>query len=300
MDELRAIRYFLKVAETGSFTEAAKHFSVPPSSLSRRVADLEAHLQTSLLHRTTRVVKLTETGKQYYQQAQTVVGQLEDATESVRSHNREPQGLLRISSMVSFGESRLLPLLDEFNSLHARITLDVTLSDELAAFSQDQADIAIRGGFAPNERVVAIQLLSNQFYPVVAPAYLKKYGVPVHVEDLKQHRGLYFRAPTGALPWLVLDENQWINVSAPAVAVSNNGPWLLNKVLAGEGIIMAPRWFSAPYIENGELVELAFDRQLSVRPGADPGSIFLLYQKQRYQLAKIKAAVDFLVARIRE
>lgn len=300
MDELKALKYFVKVAETGSFTLAANFFKVPPSSLSRRVTDLEAHIGASLLHRTTRVVKLTDVGQQYYQQTKDILAQLEDANESARSHNTEPKGLLRISSLVSFGESTLLPLLEEFNQRYPQVVLDVTLSDQLAAFNRDEADIALRGGYAPNERIMAIKLFSNRFFPFAAPAYLKRHGVPAHAEELPKHRGLFFRSPAGVQPWLVQRDEHWHNVSAQQTVISNNGQWLLKQAVDGQGVLMAPRWYTRQLVQEGALVELTISPEVYVAATKESGNIYLLYQKQRYQQAKIKAAVDFLVARIRQ
>ena len=104
MDQLRAIRYFSKVTETGSFSKAASAFGVPPSSLSRRVADLEKSLGATLLKRSTRVVKLTEVGHIYYREIQDILNLLEQSDETVRSYQAKPMGQLHISSMVGFGE----------------------------------------------------------------------------------------------------------------------------------------------------------------------------------------------------
>ena len=231
MDQLRAIRYFSKVAETGSFTKAASAFKVPPSSLSRRVSDLEKSLGATLLKRSTRVVKLTEVGQVYYNDMQHILNQLEQSKETVRSYQTTPMGRLRISSMVGFGEKILLPLLDEFGKLYPEIVLDVSLSDELSALGRDDVDIAIRGGYAPNERVIAIRLMDNGFIPVAAPSYLKVYGVPSHVMELKEHKGLYFKAPNGPTPWLCHLNDQWHDVSGPAVAISNNWTMVGQKSL---------------------------------------------------------------------
>ena len=126
MDQLRAIKYFVKVVEAGSFTRAARFFSVPPSSLSRRVSDLEKSLGATLLKRTTRVVKLTEIGKEYYQQVIEVLAQLEHSNETVRSYQAQPMGKLRISAMAGLGERIVLPLLDEFSELYLRRTIFTT------------------------------------------------------------------------------------------------------------------------------------------------------------------------------
>lgn len=298
MDQLRAIRYFSKVVETGSFTKAAKVFGVPPSSLSRRVSDLEKSLGATLLKRSTRIVKLTEVGRVYYSDVQHILNQLEQSEETVRSYQTTPMGRLRISSMVGFGEKILLPLLDEFAALYPQIVLDVSLSDELSTLGRDDVDIAIRGGYAPNERVLAIRLMDNSFIPVASPSYLATYGKPSHVSELREHKGLYFKTPTGITPWLCHIDGQWQDVSAPAVAISNNGSWLAKKACAGEGILMSTRWALAKHLASGALQELTFEHRLVITQHADM-AVYLLYQKQRYSVPKIKAAVDFLVERIK-
>ncbi len=298
MDQLRAMRYFSKVVETGSFTKAAATFDVPPSSLSRRVADLEKSLGATLLKRSTRVVKLTEVGQIYYNDVQQILNQLAQSNEHVRSYQTTPMGRLRISSMVGFGEKILLPLLDEFSVLYPQIVLDVSLSDELSTLGRDDVDIAIRGGYAPNERVLAIRLMDNDFIPVASPSYLAKHGVPENALALKQHNGLYFKAPTGPTPWLCRMDGQWHDVSGPAIAISNNGPWLARKACDGEGILMSTRWALASYLESGMLQQLEFEHELAITQHAEM-AVYLLYQKQRYLVPKVKAAVDFLVERIK-
>lgn len=222
MDQLKALRYFIKVVETGSFTRAAEAFSVPPSSLSRRIADLEKSLGANLLKRSTRVVQVTEIGQQYFKQVQEILAQLEQSDETVRSYQAKPKGFLRISAMVSFGERLLLPLLEEFKALYPEIVLDISLSDELSTLSRDDVDIAIRGGYAPNERVQAVRLMDNEFIPVAAASYLAAMGTPVQATELKQHQGLFFRTPAGPSPWLCELDGQWLDVSAQPLAISNN------------------------------------------------------------------------------
>jgi DNA-binding transcriptional LysR family regulator len=298
MDQLRALKYFAAVAECGSFTQAAKQFSVPPSSLSRRVADLEKSLGASLLERTTRSVQLSEIGRSYFSQVQNILRQLEQSNESVRSYHAKPMGQLRISSMVGFGEPILLPLLDEFSKLYPEIILDISLSDELSTLGRDDVDIAIRGGYAPDERVLAVRLMDNEFIPAAAPSYLAKNGTPKHPHELRKHKGLYYRTPNGPQGWFYQQDDQWYTASVPEVAISNNGKWLAKKAVNGEGIIMAPRWSLADYIRRGELQALAIEPELKITQNSDLG-VYLLYQKQRYMIPKVKVAVDFLIARIK-
>jgi DNA-binding transcriptional LysR family regulator len=294
VDQLRAIRYFVKVAETGSFSRASEHFGVPPSSLSRRVADLEAHLGTSLLKRSTRVVKLTEIGQNYYAQVCHILSQLEATDEAVGQYQSRPIGRLRISSMVGFGETIFLPLMDRFSARYPDITLDITLTDSLSVLNRDDVDLAIRGGFAPDERVIATRLMDNHFIAVASPTYLKRFGNPRQPSDLCNHKGLYFRTPQGPTPWLCEVDGRLQDVSAPAAAISNSGHWLRDKAERGEGILLLPRWVLEPFLQKGSLVPLALSPLLRVTPDPDL-AIYLLYRETRYQVPKIRVAVDFLI-----
>jgi len=298
LDQFKALKYFVKVVEFGNFTKAARFFNVPASSLSRRVADLENSLGATLLKRSTRVVKLTEIGQEYYQQVCDVLAQLEQSNEAVRSYQTQPMGKLSISAMTGFGERILLPLLDEFSELYPEVVLDVHLSDELSAIGRDEVDIAFRGGYAPNERVVAIKLMENQFIPAASKAYLEQFGTPKHPLDLRDHKGLYYRAPNGPTPWICELDGQWQDVSPPMAATSNGGLWLIDKAIKGQGIVMLPRWVLKGCLDRDELIELKIDPVVSTTQNPDFG-IFLLYQKQRYHVPKVKAAVDFLVARVK-
>lgn len=299
MDQLRAIRYFIAVAEGESFSAAGKQFDVPASSISRRISDLEASLGSQLLKRTTRMVHLTEIGEAYYRQVKDIVGQLEQSDQTVRSYQTKPTGRLKISSMVGFGERILIPLMDEFKQTYPDIVLDVVLSDELSSLSRDDVDIAIRGGYAPNERVLAVKLMENQFIPVAAPTYLEEYGIPKTTEQLREHNGLFFKTPMGPTPWLSEIHGQWQQVNAPAKLITNNGKWLVDSAIAGKGILMMPRWVLAPYIASGELVQLAFDQPLSITENTNL-AVYMLYQKSGYGIPKIKAAVDFITARVKD
>jgi DNA-binding transcriptional LysR family regulator len=297
MDQLRALKYFAAVAELGSFTKAASKFSVPPSSLSRRVADLEKSLGASLLKRTTRSVELTEIGREYLEQIQDILQQLEQSNESVRSYHEKPMGRLRISSMVGFGERILLPLLEEFSALYPEVVLDIGLSDELSSLGRDDIDIAVRGGYAPDERVLAIRLMENEFVLVASPAYLEQNGTPSNPQELRKHPGLYFRTPVGPHSWFYQQNSQWHTAAVTPGAISNNGKWLAEKAKKGDGIMMAPRWAIGDYIQQGYLQEVSFEPKLTITQNNDM-AIYLLYQKQRYLVPKVKVAIDFIVSRV--
>ena len=298
MDQLRAIRYFVSVAEQGSFSSAAQQFQVPASSISRRIADLENSLGASLLKRSTRQVAMTEIGAAYLAQVKVVLSQLEQSDQAVRNYQSKPMGRLKISSMVGFGERILLPMMDEFQERYPDVVLDIVLSDELSKLSRDDVDIAIRGGFAPDERVLAIKLMDNHFIPAAAPRYLQQAGVPARTGELRAHRGLFFKTPMGATPWLSEIQGQWQDVSGPPCVISNNGKWLVSQAIAGKGILLMPEWVLAPYFNSGELVPLKFEEPLGITENASL-AVFMLYQRAAYAIPKVKVAVDFIAARVK-
>jgi len=299
MDKFRALAYFVETAESGSFSLAAKYFDVPASSISRRVSDLESDLGAQLLTRSTRSVVLTEIGRQYLQQAKQILEQLNQSDQMVRSYQSQPTGVLKISALAGFGEKVLAPILDAFSQRYPQVTLDIVFSDQLSKLEKDDVDIAIRGGFAPDERVMAVRLMDNDFVVAVSPGYLAENSRPVAPEDLRGHQGLYYKTPVGPTPWLTQQDGQIQDVSGNRRLVTNNGQWLLQKALAGEGILMLPRWELQRYFDNGELIELKFEQPVNVIFSQDL-AIFLLYQKLKYAIPKVKVAVDFITEKIRD
>ncbi|EKE77122.1 LysR family transcriptional regulator [Gallaecimonas xiamenensis] len=296
MDQLRAIRYFIAVAESGSFTEASRLLRVPSSSLSRRVSDLERQLGAALLERSTRLVRLTEVGERYYRDTKEILARLAQSDEAVGQYHARPVGVLRISCQTDFGQQCLLPLLDDFQQAFPHITLDITLSDDLVDLGPDGVDIAIRGGTAPEKRLVAVRLRDNNFIPVASPDYLDRQGRPARPQDLAGHQALIYRTPMGPVPWMGEEAGQWQRLSPQVAAVSNDGAWLIGQALASRGILMLPRWAVEKELAQGSLEALAL--KVSISPGSQLG-VYLLYQHSRYYIPKIREAVDFLVARLK-
>ncbi|MDG3085784.1 substrate binding domain-containing protein [Vibrio hannami] len=179
------------------------------------------------------------------------------------------------------------------------MVLDVVLSDTLSNLEKDDVDIAIRGGYAPDERVIALRLMDNDFVAAASPGYIGKYGIPETTLELKDHKALFFKTPAGPTPWLSEVDGQWQDVSGIPLLISNNGRWILDKAIEGEGIIMLPRWSLQPYLDSGELTTLKFSEPLKVNYSGDL-AIYLLYQKLDYAIPKVKVAIDFIAAKVKQ
>ncbi|HEY9103147.1 LysR family transcriptional regulator [Chitinimonas sp.] len=295
MDRMRALQYLLKVADTLSFSQAARAFDVPASSISRRIADLEAELGATLLHRTTRAVRLTEIGALYVEQVRAGMSQLREAEELLGLRSATPSGTLRISAMPSYGQLLLMPALERFSDRYPDIVLDVHLSDALVDLGRDQVDIAIRGGRQPQARVVARKLDSHRFVLVATPQYLAEAGTPENIEVLLHHRCLLYRGPHSLIRWQALTAEGWQELPTVPAFICNDGAGLMAMVLRHKGIALLPGWSVAGYLQRGELVRIELAEPVSVSRAGE-GGIYLLYQAGRYQVPKVKVAVDFLLA----
>jgi len=297
MDKLRALHYLVKVADTLSFSRAARVFGVPTSSISRRITDLEADLGVQLLHRTTRTVRLTEIGARYLEQVRAGLAQLADADELVGQSSATPSGTLRISAMPGYGSLLLMPALQDFGERYPGIVPDVHLSDALVDLGRDQIDIAIRGGREPRDRVVARKLDPNRFILAASPEYLARMGTPRTLADLQAHRALMYRGPNAVIRWQGLDEDGWHEVPVAPAFVSNDGAALIAMACRHRGIVLLPEWGLKSALDRGELVAVRLDRPVSVGRGGEAG-IYLLYLQTRYQAPKVRVAVEFLVERL--
>ena len=296
MDKLRALQYLIKVADTLSFSRAAKALGVPASSISRRIADLEAELGVELLHRTTRTVRLTEIGALYLEQVRAGLTQLADAEELVGLRGGTPSGTLRISAMLGYG-SVLLPVLAAFSERYPDILLDVHLSDTIVDLGRDQIDIAIRGGRKPQDRVVARKLDSNRFILAASPQYLARMGTPRTLEDLVQHRALLYRGPNALIKWQGLDADGWHELPVTPAFVSNDGASLVAMACQHRGIVLLPEWALQDWLRRGELLQVRLEQPVSVGRGDEAG-LYLMYLQRRYQIPKVRVAVEFLMAQL--
>ncbi len=297
MDKLRALQYLVKVADTLSFSRAARAFGVPASSISRRITDLEASLGIELLHRTTRTVRLTEAGALYLEQVRPGLAQLDDADELVGQHSSTPSGTLRISAMPGYGQRLLMPALQDFGERYPDIVLDVHLSDALVELGRDQIDIAIRGGRQPQDRVVARRLDPNRFVLAASPQYLDRAGTPRTLDDLAGHRALMYRGPNAVIKWQGLGDDGWHEVPVTPAFISNDGASLIAMACRHQGIVLLSEWALVDYFRRGELQAITLDQPVSVGRGGEAG-IYLLYLQTRYRIPKVRVAVEFLVERL--
>ena len=298
MDRLRALRYFVKLANTLSFSDTATHFQVPSSSVSRRIKDLELELGATLFERTTRSVRLTDLGKLYLREVSNGLQSIEMADELVGAQSRSPTGMLRITAMPGYGERFVLPALDKLRLKYADINFDVSFTDEVINLASNEVDIAIRAASTLPDQLVARRLDDHDFLLVASPEYIATNGAPQNSTELHDRPVFMYRTPHGVLDWLVKANGVWKPIALNPKYITNHGQSLLDSVLAGQGIAFLPGWGVAKDIASGRLVTLELeDGPLSSRGDARTG-LYLLYHPPKFRLQKIRVAVDFLVAEL--
>jgi DNA-binding transcriptional LysR family regulator len=275
MDRFDAIRVFAQVVESGSFAKAAERLGVSTSATSRQVAELEAHLQTRLLNRTTRRVSLTESGRAFYERAVQLLADLQEAEQEASRTAVVPRGTLRLTAAVNFGVRHLAPAIAEFLAAHREVRFDVSLSDRIVDLVEEGFDLGIRIGGAGSEHIVARKLGETRLVPCASPGYLAAHGAPQAPADLERHNCLTYEYATPKNVWRFRD--------------AAGGE--LSVRVRGAGIVFEPAFIVGPDVRAGRLVPLLQDYVPA------PAPIYAVYPSRKHLSAKIRLFVDFLVAR---
>ncbi len=296
-DDLRlgSIELFCLTAQHRGFTAAAQAAGLTAAAVSRSVARLEARLGVQLLMRTTRQVRLTESGQRYFDQCRQALGQLVEAEREVTGDQQAPSGLVRISLPTSYGHYRILPLLPGFTRAYPQIELDLQLTNRNVDFTAEGFDLAVRARTPPDSGLVARKLEDAALVIVAAPAYLHRRRRPRSLADLSQHECIQFIQPsTGlAVPWLL---QQGGTLTEHAVTgrlrCSDDilGPVTLAR--AGAGIVQTYRFLVADDLHAGRLVELLPEFAGASRPFS------LMYPAHRHMPRRVRVLIDHLLAHL--
>jgi DNA-binding transcriptional LysR family regulator len=199
--DLNLVTAFVRVVEQQSFTSAAKALGLPKSSVSRRVTELEEELGVQLLHRTTRKLALTEAGRNYFEQAEKALSELQAAAESAAGMDTEARGIVRLTAPIDIGVMGLADVVTEFVRLYPEIHVELSLSSKVVDLIEEGFDVGIRAGKSRDASLVARRLGTAGLGIYASPAYLKEHGRPQTLSDLATHECVLFRAKHGKALW---------------------------------------------------------------------------------------------------
>ncbi|MFV8429868.1 LysR family transcriptional regulator [Vibrio owensii] len=288
MDQLSAMRAFVRVVQTGSFSATGREMNTSQTTISKKVAALEKKIGVKLLARSSRDHALTPAGAKYYQTCVDILGELDEAEAEARSEVASPQGTIRISAPVAFGRILLAPIMAEFFQRYPDIKVDLQLSDQHTDLISDGIDVAIRAKQLEDSTLIARHLFDNPMLVLAAPSYLQQHGEPKAPEDLKQHNCLVYSRMRDINVWSFTKQNQKHAVAVNGNFQSDNGDVLLEVVLTGMGIVTLPIWMVEHHLKEGRLTQLMSDYTGQNLP------FNAVYLQSRYTPLKVRCLIDYL------
>lgn len=290
MDRILAIKVFLTVVETGSFTAAAERLDLSKPMVTRAVAMLEEWFKARLLQRTTRKVSLTEAGEQAVEYCQKIANLTDDIEQDFLARSGELSGTLRIASNPSFGGSHLLSAIQDFMALHPKLNIQLQLSDHKVDLIESRIDLAVRFTNNVELGLVARPLNQSRSLLVASPDYLAKQGKPETPQELADHRYLS-HANVNRREWRFYRDNQETVLELVSPFCVNDTNALLNAVLNGSGIAMLPKYMLNRPLAEGKLKAVLTDWQLPVY------TLYAVYPTRHRLPLAVRALLDFLVER---
>ncbi len=291
MEMLREMAMFVQVVDAGSFSEAARQLGMTTSSLSRHVARLEAHIGGRLLHRTTRSLALTELGRQVHAGSTRMLAAARDVHALAGSYSERPNGVIRVTAPIVFGQMWLAPRLPGFLERYPDTEVRLTLSDRTVDLIEEGEDLAIRIAQELAPGLAARPLLQMRYVLVATPAYLARHGAPATPADLAAHRCISLRHAELGRAWSMKRGAQTMVVALAARCSINNSAAVLAAVEAGGGIGMMSDFAARAALDAGRVQLVLPDWEASEE---HLRSIHAVYLPGRHLALKIRAFIDYL------
>lgn len=292
MDKFDAMRAFVRIVETGSFTQAAHSLGMNRASLSQLVQQLEARLRVKLLNRTTRQVNVTGDGAMYYEHVVRLLGELEEVEANLPGASGKPHGRVRVDVPSPFATLILMPALPQFHAAYPQIQFDIGASDRKVDLIGENVDCVIRGGDITDQSLVARRIGELALGIYAAPAYLERHGIPQHPQELQgdAHRIVRFKwgRHGDALPYALHKDGHSVKFAGQHVVAIDDGNAYLAAGVAGLGILGLPDYMAKACLANGSLVRLFAHWESDRMP------ISVAYPPNRHLSHKVRVFIDWV------
>ncbi|URQ86637.1 LysR family transcriptional regulator [Pseudoalteromonas sp. SCSIO 43088] len=282
------ISEFVYVAENESFTLASKRMAISTAQVSRQISALEKRLNIKLFYRTTRKVSLTEEGRVFYQHCRSVLDGLDAAERAITNLQSKPQGKIKLTAPVTYGEKQVLPLVNNFMKQYNDVEVSAYLSNRQIDIVDEGYDLAIRLGKLSDSTMMAKKLGKRTNYVCASPSYLEKQGIPHSISELNKHSCLLGTNDH----WHFRESGREKSIRVTGRLRYNNGYSLTDAALKGLGIVQLPDYYVQQHIQRGELVTL-----LDSYRAPDEG-IWAVYPQNRHLSPKIRLLVDYLAEQL--
>ncbi|CAN5734003.1 LysR family transcriptional regulator [soil metagenome] len=292
-DRLDAMRIFVAVVDAGSFSAAARQLAMPLANVSRKVAELEAHLTSRLLLRSTRRLDLTEAGQSYLAACRRILIEVEQAERAATGEYIRPKGDLVVTAPLVFGRLHVLPVIAEFLNCYPDVDIRLILSDRKMHFLEDHVDVAVRIGALPDSDLIALRIAEIRPVVCASPEYLARAGCPATPEQLAEHDCIHFEMLASAAKWPFRQGKSDISMPVHARLIVNTAEAAIDAAKAGVGITRVLSYQIAAAQQAGELVTVlsAFE--------PDPWPVSLVHAGQGILPLKLRAFLDVATPALR-
>lgn len=290
MDQIQAMRIFVRVVEAGTFTRAADSLNLPKATVTKHVQALEERLRVKLLNRTTRRVTVTPDGAAYYDRTVRLLTDLDDIEASMTNARANPRGRLRVDVGTSVAQLLIIPNLADFHARYPDIQLDLGVSDRIVDLIGDNVDCVIRGGELSDQSLVARRVGNLEFITVATPEYLARKGVPTHPLEIEEKHTsvIYFSPQSGRhYPLEFVKGADSIDITGPYQLSVNEANAYVTSVLAGLGVGQITSYQAQQHLQSGALVQLLPEWTQPPLP------VYVVYPPNRHLSAKVRAFVDW-------
>ncbi len=290
--DITDLRFFVTITESRSLAEAARRLDVTPSAVSQRLRQLESRLGLQLAHRSTRRFVLTEEGELFHAGVAALLADLDRLVDSLRERSGEVAGTLHVGGPLGFGRTYLAGAIADFQSLHPRLKVSLTLSDVVAPADSNRFDMIVHIGSLADSSMVAYPIAPNARFICAAPAYLARRPAPREPRELAQHDCIVLRENNEDVTlWRFRKKRSEVAVRVPAILSSNDGDVAKQWALRGKGLFVRSEWDVAESLAAGRLVRVLADWTL---PDAD---VVALAVRRAGMSARAKLFLSFLQAR---
>jgi DNA-binding transcriptional LysR family regulator len=293
MDRLASMQTLLAAVETGSLSAASRKLGMPLATVSRKVSELEAHIGTTLLIRTSRHLALTDAGRSYVTACKRILEDVEAAERAAAGEYRSPQGDLVVSSPIVFGRLHILPVVTEFLRTYPGIDIRLDLTDRIVDLAEDHVDVAVRIGELPDSSLLALRVGSVRRLACASPQYLAGRGTPTHPGELAGHDCVTFGVLQSPVSWKFHIGKTMRPFAVHSRLIVGTAEAAIDAARHGTGIVSVLSYQARAAIADGSLVRILDDFE----PPAMPVS--LIYRGHQHLPIKVRAFVDFAAPRLK-
>ncbi len=291
LDDITELRTFVRIATSGSLSAAGRDMGLALSVVSKRLATLERKTKTRLIARNTRQLSLTEEGAKFFERAQRILAEVDEAEASLTHGSVEPQGTLRVSAPVALGRMHVGPVCRDLARTYPALSVELSLSDRMVGLIDENIDVVVRIGAPRDSALVMRKLADNYRVIVAAPAYLDAYGVPLTPADLPQHQCLHHGVLRVA--WrLVGPGGEVRETSVDSRLRSDNGEVSLDWALAGSGLILKSRIDVEAELRSGRLIHVLPEWRSEEAP------VCALFPSNRLVPTRVRLFLDAMATRL--